>query len=290
MKILYCAALAATLIAAPAGGTDEPPLQRTDAPQVSAYKLILVGDSTMAPLSGWGGSFCAQHVKVSIACLNLARGGRSTRSYRAEGSWDIALGEMKTPGYKAVYVLIQMGHNDQSRRSDRWTEETTEFPENLRRFVREARAAGAQPVLVTPLARRVFKEGRVDNTLASHSAKVREVAAEMNVPLVDLNAASVALLDQLGALASTELAQKPPNAELRAAAERGTTLPLPPAPATPTKESAADAATPPPGPRGHVTLKFDYTHLGPKGADLFAQVVARDLAIAVPELAGYLVP
>lgn len=289
MKILYCAALAATLIAAPAGGTDEPPLQRTDAPQVSAYKLILVGDSTMAPLSGWGGSFCAQHVKVSIACLNLARGGRSTRSYRAEGSWDIALGEMKTPGYKAVYVLIQMGHNDQSRRSDRWTEETTEFPENLRRFVREARAAGAQPVLVTPLARRVFKEGRVDNTLASHSAKVREVAAEMNVPLVDLNAASVALLDQLGALASTELAQKPPNAELRAAAERGTTLPLPPAPATPTKESAADAATPP-GPRGHVTLKFDYTHLGPKGADLFAQVVARDLAIAVPELAGYVVP
>src|SRR3546814_6833172 len=49
----------------------------------------------MAPHSGWGGAFCAHHVKSSVACLNGGRGGRSTRSYRQEGSWDIALAEAK---------------------------------------------------------------------------------------------------------------------------------------------------------------------------------------------------
>ena len=65
--------------------------ERTDAPPLEPYKIILVGDSTMAPHSGWGGAFCAHHVKSSVACLNTGRGGRSTRSYRQEGSWDIAL-------------------------------------------------------------------------------------------------------------------------------------------------------------------------------------------------------
>ena len=48
--------------------------------------IVLVGDSTTAVGSGWGGSFCAKHVTSNVACVNLGRGGRSSRTYREEGS------------------------------------------------------------------------------------------------------------------------------------------------------------------------------------------------------------
>src|SRR5690606_10198415 len=180
--------VAAIMATALAGGAQAQARERTDAEPLAPYKIILVGDSTMAPHSGWGGAFCAKHVKSSVACLNAGRGGRSTRSYRQEGGWDIALAEAKIPGYRATYVLIQFAHNDQSSRPERWTDETTEFPANLKRFVAEVKAAGATPVLVTPLTRREFKDGTLKNSLASWSDQVRRVAGAMKVPLVDLNA------------------------------------------------------------------------------------------------------
>src|SRR3546814_14465939 len=97
--------------------------------------------------------------------LNAGRGVRAKRSYRQEGGWDIALAEAKVPGYGATYVLIQFAHDDQSSKTERWTEEKNEFPANLRRFVEEVRAVGATPVLVTPLTRREFRDGPLRNTL-----------------------------------------------------------------------------------------------------------------------------
>jgi lysophospholipase L1-like esterase len=107
-----------------------------------------VGDSTTAVIGGWGPIFCADHVTSFVACLNLARGGRSSSSYRAEGSWDIALGEMAAPGYAE---LIQFGHNDQPGKPGCSTDLATEFPVNMRRYVEETRARGAVPILLTPL-------------------------------------------------------------------------------------------------------------------------------------------
>jgi len=266
------------------------PAPRTDAPPLEAYKIILVGDSTTAPHSGWGGAFCAHHVKWRITCLNLARGARSTRSYRSEGAWDIALGEMKAPGYKETFVLIQMGHNDQARhKPERWTEETTEYPANLRRFVKETRDAGAVPVLVTPLARREFRHGTLDNTLASWSEQVRKVARELQVPLIDLNVRSAQAVQNLGPVAAMELAQLPPSAAEIAAAGKGTTLPPPPSPPAAADDSS-ERGDKKQGARGRITLKFDYTHLGPKGAELAASIIADDLATAVPELGALLLP
>lgn len=262
---------------------------RTDAPKLAPYKIILVGDSTMAPYSGWGAAFCAHHVKWKIACLNLARGARSTRSFRSEGAWELALGEMKVPGYQAVYVLIQMGHNDQARhKPERWTEETREFPDNLRRFVKETRAAGAIPVLVTPLARREFREGMLVNTLASWSDQVRKVAQELRVPLIDLNARSAQAVQKLGPVAAMDLAQLPPSEAEKAAAARGTTLP--PAQAPPAAAEDIGERSGMRGARGHTTLKFDYTHVGPKGAHLFAAMIAEDLGAVAPELGALILP
>ena len=262
--------------------------ERVDAPPVTAWKVVLVGDSTVAPNSGWGGAFCAHHLKWRVACVNLARGGRSTRSFRAEGAWDLALAEMKAPGYEKVFVLIQMGHNDQARdRPERWTAEATEYPDNLRRFVKEARGAGAVPILVTPLSRREFRGGALDNTLASWSEQVRKVARELETPLIDLNARSAQLVQKMGAVAAMDLAQLPPSKEEKAAAAKGTTLPAPPRPPAPPEE---DAPKGPPGPRGQIKPKFDYTHLGPKGAHVFAAMVAEDFAKLFPELASQVVP
>jgi lysophospholipase L1-like esterase len=260
--------------------------ERTDAPVISAYKIVLVGDSTMAPGSGWASAFCAYNVKSSVACLNLGRGGRSTRSYRAEGSWAIALAEASVRGYGARYVLIQMGHNDQSSKPERWTDLRTEFPANLRTFVTELRAVGAIPVLVTPLTRRSFRDGRLQNDLVDHAAAVRAVAAELRVPLVDLNRSSAAAVERLGAVAAADMAQAPPNEAERAALARGTTLP----PREAEEARLPDVPTTPTGPRGQIVRKFDYTHLGDAGARATARLVAADLAAAVPALRSQLLP
>lgn len=220
-----------------------------------ALRVILVGDSTMAPRTGYGDALCGM-LQPAVTCVNLARGGRSSASFRAEGLWDRTM-ELLAPGGRTMstWVLIQFGHNDQPGKPGRSTDLATEFPANMERFVAEVKAAGAVPVLVTPLTRRIFRDGKLHNDLAPWAETVRKVAAASRVPLIDLNADSAAAVAAMGAPEADTLAQAPP------AGKSG-------------PEPAANAA-----------IKFDYTHLGEKGADFFARMVARQLARSVPELA-----
>ena len=259
---------------------------RPPAVPIKASKIILVGDSTMQALSGWGGSFCARHVTSFAACVNLARGGRSSYNYRAEGSWDLALAEMKTPGFVRTWVLIQFGHNDQPGKPGRSTDLATEFPANLKRYVVETRAAGAEPVLVTPLTRRQFKQGKLDRDLDPWADAVRKVAAEMQVPLIDLNKLSADAVEQLGPSMANRFAQAAPPRDVAAAALTGTTIAAaqPGAPAAPAQNNAAME------PMGDAKLSFDYTHLGPVGADFFAGMVTDELARVIPKMRPLLVP
>jgi len=272
------------------GGATSPPVQ-----PIRANKIILVGDSTVAVQGGWGPSFCAHHVNSALACLNLARGGRSSGNYRAEGSWDIVLAELQRRSYEQVYVLIQFGHNDQPGKPGRSTELATEFPANLRRYVAEARAAGAIPILATPLTRRQFRDGKLIDDLAPWAQATRRVAAELDVPLVDLHARSTAAVHAMGPVQAMQFAQRPPAPHVWLAATTGSTI---------------DASTPPPGapntaarvpapallqanaaePMGQAKLAFDYTHLGTEGADFFSRIVVEELARAVPSLRRSLIP
>ena len=277
------AQLKPTIVPAPV--TTAPPAitdaaQRAAIKPIVAKKIILVGDSTTQVGSGWGGAFCAEHVTSFVACVNLARGGRGTFDYRAEGSWDLALAEMRTPGFQHIYVLIQFGHNDQPGKPGRSTDLATEYPANLRRYVAEARAAGAIPILVTPLTRRSFKGGSLQDDLAPWADTVIKVAQETGTPLLDLHATSVAAVQAMGARAAIDLAETPPPPEVLAAAETGTTIAAPKTAAAPPLTSTETLDTP----QGHPTIVFDYTHLGPKGARLFASQVAAGLAKVVPEL------
>ncbi|WBY07552.1 rhamnogalacturonan acetylesterase [Sphingomonas sp. 7/4-4] len=259
-------AFAAMLLAAPAVAQTAPEAPRP----IAASKIILVGDSTTAVIGGWGPSFCAYHVTSFAACVNLARGGRSSGSYRAEGSWDLALAEMRTPGYKNVWVLIQFGHNDQPGKPGRSTDLATEFPLNMARYVDEVRAAGAKPVLLTPLTRRMFKDGRLQNDLDPWAAAIRKVAAEKKVPLLDLNAESSAAVQAMGEAAADRFAQLRPGS-----------APVAPVPATATEVEVQPMAQP--------KLSFDRTHLGIEGANYFAAMVTRELAAVVPGMRPLLV-
>lgn len=263
---------------------------------IKADKIVLVGDSTTAVLGGWGPSFCAKHVTSFLACVNLARGGRSTYNYRAEGSWEIVEHEMRSGGYGKVWVLVQFGHNDQPGKPGRSTDLATEFPANLRRYVQDIRAAGAHPVLLTPLTRRQFKDGQLIDDLAPWADAVRKVASELQVPLVDLHARSRDAVQGMGPVQAMRFAQAPATPEQVAAAQNGTTIGNTPTAAAGGQKSASSAAKTTPQdnaaaePMGQAKLAFDYTHLGPEGADFFAAIVADELARTVPQLRKQLIP
>lgn len=250
---------------------------------IKASRIILIGDSTVAVQGGWGGSFCAEHVTSFAACLNLARGGRSTSSYIAEGSWDIALSEARAPGYAATWVLIQFGHNDQPGKPGRSTDLATEFPVNLARYVNDARAAGAKPVLVTSLTRRMFKDGILRNDLRPWAESMIKVARDMNVPLIDLNALSSEAVQKMGAAEAANFAPRRPTKEVAAAAAAGTTI----AAATEVNDQPPPAGVPG---MAQPKLSFDYTHLGRAGADYFSAMVAEELALQIPEMRPLLIP
>jgi len=279
----------------PAPPAAEPPAVtdaavRAAVKKIAPKKVILVGDSTTQVGSGWGGAFCANHLTSFVSCINLARGGRGTFDYRAEGSWDVALSEMKTPGYTKIYVLIQFGHNDQPGKPGRSTDLYKEYPANLARYVSEAREAGAIPVLVTPLTRRSFKNGSLQDDLEPWAEAVRKVAKEMNVPLVDLHKTSVAAVQAMGARAAIDLAEMLPPENVLAAAETGTTIGAPKT-AAPAGGGTANLATEVvETPQAARNIVFDYTHIGAKGADMFSAQVAAELARAIPELRKDLIP
>ncbi|NGM49175.1 rhamnogalacturonan acetylesterase [Caulobacter sp. 602-2] len=286
--------LAAALVAAPFAASAQAPAAEPEPPMFRAVKIVLIGDSTTAVIGGWGPSFCGQHLTSFAACINLARGGRSSGNYRTEGSWRLAMKEIAAGGFQDTYVLIQFGHNDQPGKPGRSTDLATEYPANLKRYVEEVRAAGGKPVLVTPLTRRQFEGGKLIDDLGPWAQATRKVAAETKTPLVDLHAKSYAAVQAMGAAEATRFAQQPPPAEVLAAARTGTTISAqpaaPPAPgASPAKPPQAqnNAAV---EPMGQAKLSFDYTHLGRDGADYFSKIVTDELAVAVPALRRYLVP
>jgi pectinesterase len=208
------------------------------------FKIVLVGDSTVGESDGWGPGF-RRFVSPEVEVVNLAKNGRSSKSYAAEGWWKKALEE------KPAYVLIQFGHNDMPGKGpERETDPETTYAANIARYVDEARAAGSKPVLVTSLTRRRFgKDDKINSDLFPYADVVKRLAAEKRVPLIDLHALSIALVDRMGRGASDELGK------MKADGKGG--------------------------------QEMDYTHLGERGSLVFGRVVAEELRRVEPALAAY---
>lgn len=154
----------------------------------AAVKIVLVGDSTVNAEGGWGKGFCAV-LAPQVKCVNEALNGRSSKSFIDEGAWARALAD------QGNYYLIQFGHNDQKPDAARHTDPETTYAANIRRYIRDVRAMGAVPVVVTSLSRRNYKDGKLVLDLTEYANAAKRVAAEENVTLVDLNAMSVKLLE-----------------------------------------------------------------------------------------------
>lgn len=163
-------------------------------------RIFLAGDSTMAdkdkksaPETGWG-MVLPSYFNDNVLIENHARNGRSTRTFISEGRWDFM---MKRVG-EGDFVVIQFGHNDQSKqKEDRYTP-PADYKKNLERFVADVRAKGATPILCTPVERRKFdKDSNFVDQHGIYPNLVRKVAKEMNVVLIDMQHTSMDfLIDQ----------------------------------------------------------------------------------------------
>jgi lysophospholipase L1-like esterase len=176
----------------------------------ASVRLAVIGDSTVCdypaekPERGWG-QYLQGYFDASVKVTNLAKSGRSTKTFIKEGLWQ------KTLDGKPTHVLIQFGHND-SHAPERpeSTNAATDYQDFLRRYVEEARAIGAKPILVTPMVRRLFgNDGKLRNELQPYADAMKQVARERHVPLIDLHAASKALVEPLGVAGSAYMANKP---------------------------------------------------------------------------------
>ncbi|UPQ77445.1 rhamnogalacturonan acetylesterase [Chryseobacterium nepalense] len=153
--------------------------------------LFLIGDSTMAnkenpdknPEHGWG-QVLNQFFTTGIEIQNHAMNGRSSKSFWTEGRWAAIEKQLK----KGDFVIIQFGHNDQKvKDSTKFTNPYTQYRANLERYVKETRAKGAIPILMTSIVRRNFNEnGVLIDTHKEYPLVVRMVANDLNVPFVDM--------------------------------------------------------------------------------------------------------
>lgn len=250
---------------------------RTDTRDVTT--IFMIGDSTMAnkpldgdnPERGWGQmlpGFFTEDIRVD----NHARNGRSSKSFIDEGLWE----QVRTQIRKGDYVFIQFGHNDEKPKPDRHTDPGTTFDANLRRFVEETRAKGGIPVLFNSIVRRNFFDNKNavtdddlrrekvegtslegDTLIDTHGAYLespRRVAAELDVPFVDLNRLTHDLVQGMGREASKSLFCWVP-ANTYAACPKG---------------------------------RQDNTHLNICGARRVARLAVNALAEAVPALKPYI--
>jgi lysophospholipase L1-like esterase len=171
--------------------------------------LFIIGDSTVnnptRGLLGWGNTIADYFDPSKIAIDNRARGGRSSRTYYSEGLWN-AVAHALRPG---DFILLQFGHNDggsltlgRARASlkgagDEVQEivlEATGHKEvvhtygwYLRTYIREAQAKGATAIVLSPVPRNMWKDGRVIRACDDYGKWAAQAAKMESAFFIDLN-------------------------------------------------------------------------------------------------------
>lgn len=176
--------------------------------------VYLIGDSTVAdytlyeedymkeryPVTGWGQVFQPFMSKDSLKQIrhlikedsvivdDRARGGRSTRTFFEEGRWRAVFDALK----KDDVVLMQFGHNDAAKDKTERYVNIEGYKEYLRLFVNQTKEKGAFPIILTPVNRNYpWKDGQLSNVHGDYPKAAKEVATELNVPLIDLTQRSI---------------------------------------------------------------------------------------------------
>jgi lysophospholipase L1-like esterase len=158
-----------------------------------APKVWIAGDSTVCDqdgtdYAGWA-QHLPQHFRSPVVVANYADSGESSTSVLDSAKmW----GAIKA-GWKAGdWVFVQVGHNDKNITS-------AAFKSNITAYATQAKAAGVNIVLCTPISRVGY--ALADEHQSSAGANlpqiVRDVAKEQNVPLLDLTVITWNWLDGL---------------------------------------------------------------------------------------------
>lgn len=187
--------------------------------------IYTIGDSTVKNgrgdgaqgLWGWGDPLIQYFDTTKINLENHALGGTSSRTYRDKGLWQPVLDKIKT----GDYVLIQFGHNDagaindtiRARGTIKGSGEETEEIDNMltgkheivrsygwyiRQYIREAKAKGAIPVVISPIPRNDWKNGSVPRNNNSYGKWAKDVALEEGTYFIDLNEKMASAMEKLG--------------------------------------------------------------------------------------------
>lgn len=195
-------------------------------------RVHTIGDSTMSeykpaatPKRGWGMYLQAFFNADSVEVNNRGKSGASTRTfYETENLWP----SVKKQFRSGDYLIIQFAHNDEKCKGAdvyaenarlraegkdtltdmRGTEPNTTYKQYLYQFINEAREYGVTPILMSPICRAYFKDGKINEEGRHDLSKegldknyvrcMREVAADMWVPYLDMTAASQDLLERQG--------------------------------------------------------------------------------------------
>ena len=193
-------------------------------------KVHTIGDSTMSeykpaatPKRGWGMYLQAFFNTDSVEVNNRGKSGASTRTfYESEALWPSVKQQMSA----GDYLIIQFAHNDEKCKGEdvyvynsdlraqgqkdtitdmRGTDPNTTYKDYLRKYIREAREMGVTPILMSPVCRAYFKDGRINDEgqhvlspEKNYVRSMREVAEDMMVPFLDMTAASLTLFEEQG--------------------------------------------------------------------------------------------
>jgi lysophospholipase L1-like esterase len=180
--------------------------------------LWLVGDSTVRTGRGdggqgqWGwGEYLPRHLELDrVNVVNRAVGGTGVRTFLDAGYWEHIATRLR-PG---DLVILQFGHNDNGARAplpgigdevaERENPQTKErspmhtWGHYLRRYLNDAKARGATPVVCSLIPRKDWKDGRIVRAVDRHADWARAVAAAESIAFVDLHEIIARRYEELG--------------------------------------------------------------------------------------------
>lgn len=185
----------------------------------SVPTLFVASDSTASEYKpnpknqqGWGAVLQPLFDEKKLQVVDVARGGRSSRTFVTEGHWDRTLEQL----HAGDFVVIQFGHNDagavneeppgstrplrargtipgigdESQEIDNVItgkhETVYSYGWYLRKMIAETRAKGATPILITLTKTNNFKDGRVPCAADSYRLWTWQTAQNEKTAFVDL--------------------------------------------------------------------------------------------------------
>lgn len=195
--------------------------------------VFITGDSTVKNkdsdkdgMWGWGSQAYTVFDENKVTCVNVAKAGRSTRSYVREGRWEQVYNSLQ-PG---DFVLLQFGHNDicpitdakergvipgtadtchvYKMEKDGRYEVVYSFGWYLRKMIDDCREKGATPILVSLTPRNEWPKGKVERRNGSYGKWYREVVEQTGVDFLDVHNISADFLDRKFASKSEEKSKK----------------------------------------------------------------------------------